>query len=559
MLKQEIVNILESIGIKATTEILEVPPQEAFGDLAFPCFELSKVESRNPYDIAKEITRKIDLSRHPLLLKIEARGGYVNFFFYWEKITEKILKQIFSKKQVGKRERIMVEYSQPNPVHPMHIGHSRGTFLGDSLSNIFDYLGNKTIHANYMNDTGLQAAKLVTAYLLWGKNKRPTEKPDLWLWQFYVKFHEEASKNPKLEEKAHETLRKFEIEKNKKVVRTWNKIVRWCVKGFEETYKKLGIKFDVYFYENEYRSVGKELVNSALMKNIAFKSSEGTIVSNLEEYGIPNFVLLRSDGTGLYQTSDLGLTVHKFEKYKLNKSFWAVSSEQNLYFRQLFKVLELLGYPWVKNCHHFSFDIIRLPEGKMSSREGRAVMLDEVITDLTKLAYEEVEKRNPKLPRSKKMRIAEDVAIGALKYAILKIEPENVITFDWKQMLSFEGNTGPYLQYAHTRCASILKKAKKWKLNFRIEKLAEGEKRLIKELMKFSGVVEQAAREMRPHYICNYAYDLSTVFSNFYQSCPVLKAENDKLRNFRLSLVYAAKNILKDCLNLVGMEALEKM
>jgi arginyl-tRNA synthetase len=559
MLKQEIVNILESIGIKATTEILEVPPQEAFGDLAFPCFELSKVESRNPYDIAKEITRKIDLSRHPLLLKIEARGGYVNFFFYWEKITEKILKQIFSKKQVGKRERIMVEYSQPNPVHPMHIGHSRGTFLGDSLSNIFDYLGNKTIHANYMNDTGLQAAKLVTAYLLWGKNKRPTDKPDLWLWQFYVKFHEEASKNPKLEEKAHETLRKFEIEKNKKVVRTWNKIVRWCVKGFEETYKKLGIKFDVYFYENEYRSVGKELVNSALMKNIAFKSSEGTIVSNLEEYGIPNFVLLRSDGTGLYQTSDLGLTVHKFEKYKLNKSFWAVSSEQNLYFRQLFKVLELLGYPWVKNCHHFSFDIIRLPEGKMSSREGRAVMLDEVITDLTKLAYEEVEKRNPKLPRSKKMRIAEDVAIGALKYAILKIEPENVITFDWKQMLSFEGNTGPYLQYAHTRCASILKKAKKWKLNFRIEKLAEGEKRLIKELMKFSGVVEQAAREMRPHYICNYAYDLSTVFSNFYQSCPVLKAENDKLRNFRLSLVYAAKNILKDCLNLVGMEALEKM
>ena len=216
MLKQEIIDILESVGIKATTEILEVPPQEEFGDLAFPCFELSKVEKRNPNDIAKEITKKIDVSKHPLLLKVEARGGYVNFFFYWEKITERILKQIFSKIKTEKKERIMVEYSQPNPVHPMHIGHARGTLLGDSLANIFDYLGSKTIRANYMNDTGLQVAKLVTAYILWGKNKRPKGKPDAWLWDFYVKFHEEAKKNPSLEEKSHETLRKVEIEKDKK-------------------------------------------------------------------------------------------------------------------------------------------------------------------------------------------------------------------------------------------------------------------------------------------------------------------------------------------------------
>jgi arginyl-tRNA synthetase len=560
MLKQEIVDILESVGIKTTTEILEVPPQEEFGDLAFPCFELSKVEKRNPNDIAKEITKKIDVSKHPLLLKVEARSGYVNFFFYWEKITERVLKQIFSKmRQTGKKERIMVEYSQPNPVHPMHIGHARGTLLGDSLANIFDYLGDKTIRANYMNDTGLQVAKLVTAYILWGKNKRPKGKPDAWLWNFYVKFHEEAKKDSSLEEKAHETLRKVEIEKDKKTVRTWNKIVRWCVQGFEETYKKLGIKFKVYFYENEYRNEGKELVNVALMKNIAFKSSEGTIVSNLEKFGIPNFVLLRSDGTGLYQTSDLALTKHKFEKYKLDKSIWAVSTEQNLYFKQLFKVLELLDYPWVKNCYHFSFDLIRLPEGKMSSREGRAVMLDEVIENLIKLAYEEVNKRNPKLPRRNKMKNASDIAIGALKYAILKIEPENAITFDWKQMLSFEGNTGPYIQYAHTRCVSILNKAKKWKSNLRIEKLTEDEKKLIKELTKFSNVVEQAAKEMKPHYICNYVYGLATVFSNFYQNCPVLKAENEKLKNFRLTLVQATRNVLKDCLNLLGMEAVEKM
>lgn len=559
MLKQEVVDILESIEIKATTEMLEVPPQEEFGDLAFPCFDLAKIEKRSPVEIAKETAKKIAISKHPLLLKVEARGGYINFFFYWEKITERVLRQVFSKRKPGVKERIMVEYSQPNPVHPMHIGHARGTLLGDSLANIFDYLGNKIVRANYMNNIGLQVAKLVTAYILWGNNQKPKGKPDAWLWDFYVKFHEEMKKDPTLEEKAHEILRKFEIEKNKETTKLWNKIVGWCVDGFEETYKKLGIKFDVYFYESEYREAGKELVNLALMKNIAFKSPEGTIVSNLEEFGIPNFVLLRSDGTGLYQTSDLGLTIHKFQKYKLNKSVWLVSSEQNLYFKQLFKVLELLEYPWVKNCHHFSFDVIRLPEGKMSSREGRAVMLDEVIKALVNMAYEEVNKRNPKMPKAKKMRSASDIAIGALKYAILKIEPENMITFNWKQMLSFEGNTGPYIQYAHTRCANILNKVKKWDLGFVIEKLTDEEKKLIKELTRFSTVIEHSARDMRPHYICNYAYDLATVFSNFYQSCPVLKAENEKLRNFRLTLVQATKNILKDCSNLLGIEAVEKM
>ncbi len=564
MLKENIVKLLETAEIKIEEDKLETPPQPEFGDISFPCFELAEKEKRKPQEMAGEISRKIKILKGSLVKKLEARAGYVNFFFDWKKIAEKVLKEILAEKEnfgrgkIGRGKNVLIEYSQPNPVHPMHIGHARGTFLGDALANIFGSSDYKIIKANYMNNTGLQVAKLVTAYLLWAKGKKPEGKPDLWLWKLYVKFHKEVEKDPSLEEKARETLRKFEIEHDKNIVKTWNQIVGWCVEGFEETYKKLRINFDVYFYENDFKDPGKKIVELAVKKGIAFKSPEGAIVADLEKYGLSSLVILRSDGTGLYYTSDLGLTVHKFEKYKLNRAIWAVSTEQNLWFKQLFKFLELLGYAWVKNCHHFSFELVHLPEGKMSSREGRAIMLDEVIDRLVKLAYEEVNKRNPKLPEQTKRKIAEKIGIGALKYAITKIEPHKTITFDWKKMLSFEGNTGPYLQYAHTRCLGILKKAKKWKETFEVGKLTEEEKELIKQLLKFSEVVEQAAKDLRPHYICYYTYNLATIFSNFYQSCPVLRAE-EGVRDFRLNLVSATEQVLKNSLNLIGIRIPGKM
>lgn len=558
MLKEETLRILESIGVKACIEDLEEPKEE-FGDIAFPCFQLAREQGKHPHLIAKELVKKVPVSKHPLLLKVEARGGYLNFFFYWEKITENLLKKILSpKERVKEKKRIMVEYSQPNPVHSMHIGHARGTFLGDALANIYKFLGHKVIKANYMNDIGLQVAKLVTAYLRWGKNKRPKGKPDKWLWEFYVKFHEEAKKDPSLEEEAREILRKFELEKDKKIIQVWKKIVRWCVKGFEKTYKDLGINFNVYFYESDFRELGKELVNKALMKGVAFRSPEMTIIADLESYGLPNCVMLRSDGTGLYLTSDLGLTVHKFEKYKLDESIWVVASPQDLYFKQLFKILELLEYEWAKNCKHFSFNLVRLPEGKMSSREGKAIMLDEVVKELVRLAYDEVSKRNPKLSKKDKLRIAKIVGVGALKYAILKIEPNDTIIFNWKQILSLQGNTAPYLQYAHTRCKGILKKVRKWKKTFRKSKLTKEEKRLIKFLLDFFRVIRAAGKDMRPNYICNYAYELCTAFNEFYEKCPVLKADK-QVRNFRLTLVYAVKTVLKDCLNILGIKTPKKM
>jgi arginyl-tRNA synthetase len=563
MLKNEAIKILESIGVHISEEQLELPKPE-LGDVAFPCFELARKEKRGAQEIAEEICNKIKLPKDSLVTKVEAKSGYVNFFFDWKKISEKILKEILAKKEnfgkskIGKAKKVLIEYSQPNPVHPMHIGHARGTFLGAALANIFDFAGYKTIKANYMNDIGLQVAKLVTAYLLWAKGKKPKGKPDLWLWDFYVKFHEEAAKDPSLEEKARDVLRKFEIEHDKNILKIWNQVVAWCVKGFEETYKNLGIGFDIYFYESKFRDLGKKIVMQAVKKGVAFKSPEGAIIADLEKHGLPSTVILRSDGTGLYFTSDLGLTAHKFEKYKLSKTIWVVSTEQNLWFKQLFKFLELLGYTWVKNCFHFAFELVRLPEGKMSSREGRAIMLDEVVNKLIKMAYDEVNKRNPKISEKAKKEISEKIGIGALKYAIVRIEPAKTITFDLKKMLSFEGNTGPYLQYAHTRCLSILKKAKKWKKRFKVDKLTEQEKRLIKQLANFPEVVKQAAKDLRPHYICDYVYNLATIFSNFYQYCPVLKVE-EEIKNFRLTLVAATAQVLKNSLNLIGIEVPGKM
>ena len=560
-MKEKIAEVLRSIGFDVNEREIEESPKREFGDYSFPCFNLAKKVGINPIELAREIARKIQIDRYPFLIKVEAVNGYVNFFIYWEKVASEILEKSLGMRRfdIGKRQKVMVEFSQPNPVHSMHIGHGRGTFLGDSLCRILEFSNFDVIRANLMNDIGLQVAKLVTGYILWYDDKKPDKKPDYWLWEIYVRFHEEAKKDPTLEEKAREILRKYEIEKDEKIVKVWNRIVKWCVKGFKETYKKLKIRFDVWFYEHRFRELGKELVYQALARNLAFKSEEGTVIANLEEYGIPNCVILRSDGTGLYFTSDLGLTVYKFEKFKLDKSIWVVSTQQSLYFQQLFKFLELLGYEWVKNCYHCGFEHVNLSEGKMSSREGKAILLDEVINTLEKKTREEVEKRNPKKSKRKINAVARKIAIGALKYSILKIQPEDQIIFEWERMLKLEGNTGPYIQYACTRCRGILKKAKKFERRVMPRKLTEEEIALIKKIGEFPLLIQKIVKEMKPYYLANYLYELSTLFNTFYEKVPVIKEDDRDMRNFRLTLVEATERILRIGLDLLGIEVPEFM
>lgn len=559
MIEKEVLALLNSAGVKVSEQHLEKPPQPEFGDVSFPCFHLAKILRKSPNDIAVDLAEKMTILEDSVVYKAEARSGYVNFFFDYEKFSKIVLKSLGKKIDIGKKKKVIVEYSQPNPVHPIHIGHARSTFLGDSLANILDFVGYKTIRANYMNDVGLQVAKLVLAYNMWAAGKIPNKKPDLWLWQYYIKFHEEAARDKRLEDEAHSVLRGYEVDKDRNVAKIWNKVVGWCVEGFEETYRRVGVNFDLYFYESKFRSSGKKIVGEALKKGIARKTEDGAVFVDLTKHGLPGTIILRSDDTGLYITSDLGLTAHKFSKYKLDKSIWVVSSQQDLHFQQLFKILELLGYKFHKDCQHFSYESVQLSEGKMSSREGRAVMVDDVIGRLSNLAYAEVSKRNPKMPEPKKKKIAEQIAVGALKYAIVRIEPQNQIIFDWDQILSLEGNTGPYLQYAHTRCLGILRKTKKFSNVTSFPEMNVQEKLLIKKLSEFGSVVQEALRDTKPHLICNYGYDLATAFNSFYQNSPVLQLENVRQKNFRLMLVKVTKETLGIIFKLIGIEAPEKM
>lgn len=555
MLKQEIVNILGSVGIKTSTEILEVPQVE-FGDIAFPCFELAKKERKNPKEIAEDVAKKIKISKDSLISRAEAKAGYVNFFYNYSKVSEIVLKRILKeKKKFGsskkfKNKVVVVDYSSPNPAHPIHVGSARTTFIGESLCRILENSGYKAKRICYVNALGKQVATLIYGYIKFAKGKKPNKKPDHWLFDIYIKANEEIEKNPEEIKKVEEILRKCEAG-DKKMLSLSSKLVNWCLDGFKGTYKILGIKFDEYLWESKFIEISKKYVHTLLEKKAVFKTEDGATIVNFEPYNLPNTVLLRSDGTGLYLTRDVAASIYKLKKYRPSLNIFVVGEDQKLHFQQEFKILELLGYEdFSKNSFHLGYGIVSLLGEKMSSRKGKVVLIDDIFDEAMKKVEEKY---------TKDKEISKAVGIGAVIYSILKVDPNQQITFEWEKALALRGDTGPYLQYAHTRCAGILRKAKKWKPNLKIENISEEEKILVKTLMIFPEVVEKAAKDLRPHYICNYVYELATIFDKFYETCSVLKAENEKLKAFRLSLVDATRIVLENSLNLIGIEAPEKM
>lgn len=560
MFEEEIIKILKKAGVPASAEQLEIPPRKEFGDFSFPVFNLAKEQKKNPVEVAKTISDKIKIGG--ILKEVQVKGPYLNFFLDYEKISGEVLKKIgkekkkFGSSKIGKKKKILIEFSNPNTAHALHIGHARATMIGEALSNIMKFSGFNVIKANYYGDFGVQMSKSIAAYLKWGKGKAVQGKPDLWMWNLYKRFHDEAKNNPEIEDEAKEVLRKLESG-DKETIKVWKKIREFVLTGINETYERLGVRFDVEMFESQYTKLGRDLVNIALKKGIA-QESEGAVVTNLEKYGMPNAVLIKSDGTTTYQTRDIGLAVKNFKEFKLDGRIYVVDVRQSLHFKQFFKILELLGFKWANELRHVGFGFVSLPEGLMASRSGVAISLDKFLDELKELTYEEVDKRNPELDEKMKFQLAEKIGTGALIFSLLKIETEQNIVFKKEEVVQFEGDTGPYVQYAHTRCASILKKAGKWKKEFSAENLNESEENLVKKLSEFPNVVEHAAKDMKPHYVCNYAYELATALSNFYQLSPVLKAD-EKTKNFRLALVDSTRQVLENALSLIGMQVPEKM
>jgi len=555
---KEIEQVLIKAGIEKDLITLEVPPEITLGDFAFPVFPLAKKFKKNPVEIAKDLAKKIMLI--PPLEKVVATGPYLNFFLdktlqaktTLQSIT-KLGKDYGSKKKNDKK--IILEYSAPNTNKPMHLGHVRNNLTGISVARLLKAEGFDVMKVNWINDRGVHICKSMLAYIKFGNNKQPDKKSDHFVGDYYVLFSKKSTEDLSFEKEAQDLLRKWESG-DKEVRKIWKTMNSWAYEGFKETYTRLGCSFDKWYYESEIYLQGKELVETGLKKGIFFKDDEGMVVANLESHGIPNKVVLRSDGTSIYSTADLILGV---EKAKLHPylSLYVVGNEQKLYLQQIFKIFELLGMDYGKKCVHVSYGYVSLPEGRMKSREGIVVDADDLMDEMDALALQAINERYADLDEKEKKRRATAIGMAALKFHILKFDTLKDFTFDPKESITFEGETGPYVQYTHARISSILRKFE-GTISDSFELMEKEEYLLLRFISSYPETVSQAALSYRPYLICRYLLDLCQAFNEFYHKHPVLNAEI-KVRDARLHLIAGVRQVIANGLTLLGIEALEKM
>ncbi len=537
-------------------KLISVPPDQKLGDCAFPCFRLGK----NPNDEAKKLKEKIKLPK--FISKIEVAGPYLNFFWNTSNLAKETLEKIKKEKQKygsnKKNKNIVVEFCGPNTNKPLHLGHIRNMALGDSVCKLLLFNGNKVHPVNIVNDRGVHISQSMLAYQKWGKNKKPNKKGDHFVGDYYVIFSKKAKEDEELSMKAQLLLLDWE-RGDKEVRELWKKMNKWVLDGFNETYKRFGIKFEKEYFESQYYEKGKEIAYEGLKKGVLEKDRTGAIVAPLEKYNLPNKVILRGDETSVYITQDMYLAGLRQKDFKFDKLIYVVASEQRVHFQQLFKVLELLRRPYAKNLFHLSYGLVNLPSGRMKSREGNVVDADDIMDEVVNLAEKEIKKRHKKLSAKEVKRRAETIGLGAIKFFMLRTDSSRDMVFNPEESISFEGETGPYVQYAHARACSILKKKKKPSGKIDFDSLKEvGEKSVINLLSKFPEIVKESSDNYKPHMICRYLIELTQSFNEFYHKCQVI-SEDKELMKARLSLVEAVKIILANGLNLLGIQALEEM
>ena len=480
---------------------------------------------------------------------------------------------------------VLVEYSSPNTNKPLHLGHIRNNLLGYSIAKIFEANNNKVIKTNIVNDRGIHICKSMLAWQKWGNGETPESsgmKGDFLVGKYYVKFDqeykkeiqqlisegkskEEAEQNARLILQAREMLRKWEAGDDE-VVALWKKMNNWVYDGFDVTYKKLGVDFDKIYYESDTYKVGKELVLKGLEKGKLIKEEDGSVWADLTNKGLDKKILLRSDGTSVYMTQDIGTAYLRYKDYQFDKHVYVVGNEQDYHFKVLKIVLEELGFPWAKNIQHLSYGMVELPEGKMKSREGTVVDADDLIADMVSTARQisqELGKLDG-LSNEEIEKIIHTIALGALKYFLLKVDPKKNMVFNPKESIDFNGNTGPFIQYTYARIQSLARKAAENKLDtesYQKEKLNLDTKevQLIKSINKFAVIVSEAGENQNPAIIANYVYELVKEYNQFYHDFSILKEENEDLKRFRLQLSVLTGRVIKQAMALLGIDVPEKM
>ncbi|MBQ6013496.1 MAG: arginine--tRNA ligase [Firmicutes bacterium] len=565
-IKTEIARIIaEQAGLaeEEALALIEIPPESSKGDYAFPCFRLAKVLRKAPPIIAADIAEKI--RGNALFEKVENVNAYVNMFidkaYFAMNTLEDVVARgdLFGRQDIGGGKTVIVEYSSPNIAKPFHIGHIRSTVIGNAIYKLYDAIGYKVVRINHLGDYGTQFGKMITAYRRWGNEEEVKKEPIKTLLSYYVRFHQEAENDPSLDQEARETFAKLEHGEEEEV-RIWKWFREESLKEFTRVYDMLGITFDSYngesFYSDKMPAVIQELRDKGLLQE-----SQGAQIVDLSQWNMSPALITKSDGTSLYITRDIAAAIYRKKTYDFYKCIYVVASQQNLHFQQWFKVLDLMGYEWSKDCIHVNFGLVSLEDGTMSTRNGRVVFLEDVLNRAVEKTAEIVREKGVNTESIEET--SKTVGIGAVIFQELSNSRIKDYVFNWDNVLNFDGETGPYVQYTHARAASVLKNAG-FSGSFDVASMdlsyisGGSAYELIKEIYRFPEVIADAAEKYEPSVLTRHIVDIAQAFNKFYHDEHIL-VENEQEKQAKLLLTYAAKQTIKNGLELLGMKAPDKM
>jgi len=553
--------------------IVEKPPKPEMGDIAFPMFPFAKMFRKSPSLIAEDVKLYFEESDKKSASSIIAAGPYINIIIDLSDLTGKIIEDVLKAEELYGHtdnfinQKVMVEFSCPNTNKPLHLGHLRNDSIGMSVSRIMAANGADLKKVNLINDRGVHICKSMLAYKKFGDNKTPEEaglKSDHFVGDYYVKFNIWSKEYPDAELEARSMLKEWE-EGKKDITELWELMNNWTISGIKETYKKTGISFDKYYFESKTYKEGRQEVLKGFEAGVFYKESDGSIWADLSEIKLDKKVLLRSDGTSLYLTQDIGTAIARHRDWGFERLIYVVGSEQQYHFQVLFYILKKLGIKWAENLFHLSYGMVNLPDGKMKSREGTVVDADDLVDELTAIAKDEIISKERTSLVGDLQKTSESVALAALNYFLLQISPGKDMIFDPAESISFSGNTGPYLQYMGARISSMLRKFEDRKdeftsAEFKPEILVLNQEReLLKLLMVFPEIVSDAGKGLNPSVITAYLYELSKVFSRYYHDTSILQDPDKDTVVTRIKLVKAVLQVLKNAFYLVGIPFLERM